>query len=163
MQNKLGNELGVEVIFGPAYKGITLAYGLALALEDENIHYSFNRKEAKDHGEGGIIVGASLQGKRVLIVDDVITSGQAIREAIDIIKAQGGIPVGCLVCFDRQEKAPKSELSAIQQVEKDFEIPVFSAVTFTDIFPLIKNENFQYQHMLPAMEAYRKQYGIETN
>lgn len=160
-ENLIAEKLKVDVIFGPAYKGITLANGLTAAIASQNIHYSFNRKEAKDHGEGGTIVGADLKGKNVLIIDDVITSGKAIREAIDIIVAQGGIPVGCLVCFDRQEKAPNSELSAIQQVQEEFNIPVFAAVTFADLFPLIEG-NSKYSEMIPVMEAYREQYGIDT-
>ena len=160
-ENLLDISLEPDVIFGPAYKGITLAHSLTAAIGSEHISYAFNRKEAKDHGEGGSIVGASLEGKWVLIIDDVITSGKAIREAIDIIKEQGGIPVGCLICFDREEKGKDTNLSAIQQVEKGG-IPVYSAVTFSDLFPLIQQEGSEYQDMLPAMEAYRDKYGIEV-
>src|SRR5271155_2124160 len=118
------NGFDFDILFGPAYKGIPLAVATCQALSPlgKNIEYSFNRKEVKDHGEGGSIVGASLQGKKVLIIDDVITSGKAIREAVEIIKREGGILTGIIVAVDRQEQTLDSTSSAIESVKKELEI-----------------------------------------
>ena len=149
-----------DVLFGPAYKGIPLAATTSVALaQDHNIDkpYAFNRKEAKDHGEGGSIVGHPLEGQ-VLIIDDVITAGTAIREAIDIIVGNGAKPAGVLIALDRMEKG-KSDLSAIQEVEKEYGIPVVSIINLNDIIEYLKGQT-DMQHYLDAMVEYRKQYGI---
>jgi len=153
-------KLDYDVLFGPAYKGIPLVSALAVALSvehDIDKPYAFNRKEAKDHGEGGSIVGAELQGK-VLVVDDVITAGTAIREAVDIIKAQGGEIAGVLIALDRQEKG-KNEKSAIQEVQEDYDIPVGSIITMTDLIDYLETDE-QFKDHLAAMKAYRVEYGI---
>ena len=149
-----------DVLFGPAYKGIPLVATLAVALSvDHNIDkpYAFNRKEAKDHGEGGNIVGAELNGK-VLVVDDVITAGTAIREAVDIIKTQGGEIAGVLIALDRQEKG-KAEKSAIQEVQEDYGIPVSSIITMTDLIDYLETDE-RFKSHLAAMKAYREEYGV---
>ena len=152
--------LEYDVLFGPAYKGIPLVSTLAVALSvDHNIDkpYAFNRKEAKDHGEGGSIVGAELNGK-VLVVDDVITAGTAIREAVDIIKAEGGEIAGVLIALDRQEKG-KNEKSAIQEVQDDYDIPVSSIITMIDLIEYLETDE-QFKDHLAAMKAYRAEYGV---
>ena len=148
-----------DVLFGPAYKGIPLAAAAAIALNDSfnrNVPYSFNRKEAKDHGEGGDIVGHSLEGE-VLIIDDVITAGTAIREAKDIIEANGARTKGVVVALDRQEKG-KGELSAIQEVEQDFGIAVVCIVNLSHIVDYLKASN--NADMVSRVEIYRSQYGV---
>ncbi|WP_178862200.1 orotate phosphoribosyltransferase [Thiomicrorhabdus cannonii] len=155
-------ESGVDfdVLFGPAYKGIPLAATTCVALSEKHgidKPYAFNRKEAKDHGEGGNIVGHALQGK-VMIIDDVITAGTAIREAIDIIKANGAEPAGVLIALDRMEKG-KGNLSAIQEVEAEYGIPVISIINLHDIIAYIQTQP-DMQHYLDAMMAYRSEYGI---
>ncbi|GAB6069395.1 orotate phosphoribosyltransferase [Thiomicrorhabdus hydrogeniphila] len=151
-----------DVLFGPAYKGIPLAATTSVSLaNDFNIDkpYAFNRKEAKDHGEGGNIVGHALEGN-VLIIDDVITAGTAIREAMDIITANGAKPAGVVIALDRMEKG-KGELSAIQEVEQEYGIPVMSIITLNDIIDyLAQSDDPQSQHYLDAMKIYRSQYGI---
>ncbi len=149
-----------DVLFGPAYKGIPLASSCAISLATEhniNMPYSFNRKEAKNHGEGGNIVGAALEGK-ILIIDDVITAGTAIREAMDIISNAGAQAAGVLIALDRQEKG-KAELSAIQEVEQQYNIPVLSIIKLSDLIEYIKDKPEFKQH-LASVEAYRQQYGI---
>lgn len=155
-------ESGVDfdILFGPAYKGIPLAATTCVALSEKHAidkPYAFNRKEAKDHGEGGNIVGHALQGK-VMIIDDVITAGTAIREAIDIIKANGAEPAGVLIALDRMEKG-KGNLSAIQEVEAEYGIPVISIINLHDIIAYIQTQPDR-QHYLDAMMAYRSEYGI---
>ncbi len=156
------SELGeVDVIFGPAYKGIPLAAVTAVALAesfDRNLPYCFNRKEAKDHGEGGSLVGAPLEG-RVLIIDDVITAGTAVREVMQIIKAAGATPAAVMIALDRQERG-QGELSAIQEVERDFGIPVISIVSLSQVLSFLQ-EDADLRHHLPAVEAYRAKYGIK--
>jgi orotate phosphoribosyltransferase len=154
-------EAGVEfdTIFGPAYKGIPLAALTAAALADQhgrNIPYCFNRKEAKAHGEGGAIVGSSVS-KKVLIVDDVITAGTAIREAIDIIGAAGGAVSGVLLALDRQEKGT-GELSAVQEVQQASGIPVFSIIELTDLITHLQ-KNAESADLLGSVVAYRARYG----
>jgi orotate phosphoribosyltransferase len=149
-----------DVLFGPAYKGIPLAAAIAVALASEHgmdKPYAFNRKEAKHHGEGGSIVGADVHGK-VLIVDDVITAGTAIREAVDIIAAEGGQTSAILIALDRQEQG-RGELSAIQEVQNDFAVAVYSIITMADLIEYIKTDK-NYSQYLGAMQAYRDQYGI---
>lgn len=155
---------GVEydVIFGPAYKGIPLASAASIAFSREfkqDISWCFNRKEAKDHGEGGSIVGSPLQN-RVLIIDDVITAGTAIRETMEIIAAAGAEPAGVVVAMDRQEKG-QGELSAIQEIEKEFSIPVISIINLQQIIDYLEqNEDQTMQPFLAQMKAYQAEYGI---
>ena len=148
-----------DVLFGPAYKGIPLVAATAIALNDSfnrSVSYSFNRKEAKDHGEGGNIVGHPLEGD-ILIIDDVITAGTAIREAKDIINANGAKTKGVVVALDRQEKG-KGELSAIQEVEQDFGIAVVSIIKLSHIVDYLKANNDK--NIISRIESYRSQYGI---
>ncbi|MDH0745943.1 orotate phosphoribosyltransferase [Pseudomonas sp. GD03842] len=152
--------ISFDVLFGPAYKGIPLAAATAVALADQHaldLPWCFNRKEAKDHGEGGSLVGAPLTGN-VLIIDDVITAGTAIREVMQIIKAQGATAAGVLIALNRQERG-NGELSAIQEVERDFGIPVVSIVSLNQVLEFLADDPQLKQH-LPAVEAYRAQYGV---
>lgn len=148
-----------DVLFGPAYKGIPLAATTAVALAEQHQRDlpCFNRKEAKDHGEGGTLVGAPLSG-RVLIIDDVITAGTAIREVMQIIDAQGARAAGVLIALNRQERG-KGELSAIREVERDFGMPVVSIVSLEQVLEYLA-EDAELKKHLPAVEAYRAQYGI---
>ena len=148
-----------DVLFGPAYKGIPLAAATAIALNDSfnrSVPYSFNRKEAKDHGEGGNIVGHPLEGD-ILIIDDVITAGTAIREAKDIIEANGAKTKGVVVALDRKEKG-KGELSAIQEVEQNFGISVLSIINLSHIVDYLKANN--NADIVSRVEIYRSQYGV---
>lgn len=150
----------VDVIFGPAYKGIPLAAVTSVALAesfDRNLPFCYNRKEAKDHGEGGSLVGAPLQG-RVLIIDDVITAGTAVREVMQIIRAAGATPAAVMIALNREERG-QGELSAIQEVERDFGIPVVSIASLTQVLAFLE-EDAELRHHLPAVQAYRAQYGI---
>ncbi len=149
-----------DVMFGPAYKGIPLVSAIVFALSvNHGIDkpYAFNRKEAKDHGEGGLIVGAELSGD-VLIVDDVITAGTAIREAVDIIKAEGAATSAVLIALDRQEKG-KSELSAIQEVHRDYGIEVFSIITLVDLIDYLEGDDL-FGGFVGVMREYREKYGV---
>jgi len=148
-----------DVLFGPAYKGIPLAAATAIALNDSfnrSVPYSFNRKEAKDHGEGGDIVGHPLEGD-ILIIDDVITAGTAIKEAKDIINANGAKTKGVVVALDRQEKG-KGELSAIQEVKQNFGIAVVSIINLSHIVDYLKANDDK--NIISRIESYRSQYGI---
>src|ERR1700675_4445307 len=152
--------LAFDTLFGPAYKGIPLATITAAALAEHagrNLPFAFNRKEAKDHGEGGSIVGGPLSGE-VLIVDDVITAGTAIRESIDIIRAAGARPAGVLLALDRQERAPQSRLSAVQEVRDRYGIPVVAVVNLADLMHHVslhgRKDDFA------RMQAYRERYGL---
>jgi orotate phosphoribosyltransferase len=152
--------LQYDVIFGPAYKGIPLAATTAVALANEHNcdkPFAFNRKEAKTHGEGGTIVGAELKG-RILIIDDVITAGTAVREVMDIINAAGAAPAAVVIGLNRLERGTGNE-SAIQQVERDYGIPVVSIIDLNDIISFI-NERADLQQYIPAINAYREQYGV---
>ena len=152
-------EIEFDVLFGPAYKGIPLATATAMALNDSfnrNVPYSFNRKEAKTHGEGGNIVGHPLEGD-ILIIDDVITAGTAIREAQEIIAANGATTKGVIVALDRQEKG-RGELSAIQEVEQNFGISVASIINLSHLITYLKGQNDA--SLIDKIEAYREQYGI---
>ncbi|UTW05596.1 orotate phosphoribosyltransferase (plasmid) [Amphritea atlantica] len=149
-----------DVILGPAYKGIPLAAATCVALATEfgeDVPYVFNRKEAKAHGEGGNLVGAPLEG-RVLIIDDVITAGTAIREVMDIIDKAGATPAGTVIALNRQEKG-KGELSAIQEVERDYNMPVASIVSLNDLLEYL-GEKGGMDAQIEAIQAYRAQYGI---
>ena len=148
-----------DVLFGPAYKGIPLVAATAIALNDSfnrSVPYSFNRKEVKDHGEGGSIVGHPLEGD-ILIIDDVITAGTAIGEAKDIINANGAKTKGVVVALDRQEKG-KGELSAIQEAEQNFGIVVVSIINLSHIVDYLKANNDK--NIISRIESYRSQYGI---
>ncbi|WP_341521979.1 orotate phosphoribosyltransferase [Pseudomonas sp. G.S.17] len=152
--------ISFDVLFGPAYKGIPLAAATAVALAEHHgmdLPWCFNRKEAKAHGEGGSLVGAPLTGN-VLIIDDVITAGTAIREVMQIIKGQDATAAGVLIALNRQERG-NGELSAIQEVERDFGIPVVSIVSLNQVLQFLAGDPQLKQH-LPAVEAYRAQYGI---
>ncbi|MAZ88013.1 MAG: orotate phosphoribosyltransferase [Cellvibrionaceae bacterium] len=153
---------GVEydLVFGPAYKGIPLAATTAVALADrhsKDMPYAFNRKEAKDHGEGGTLVGAPLKGK-ILIVDDVITAGTAVREVMSIINAEGAEPAAVLIGLNRQERG-KGELSAIQEVERDYGISVVSIVCLEDIITFLQEQGDQADTVAKIRE-YHHQYGV---
>lgn len=153
------SKIPFDVLFGPAYKGIPLAATTAVALADQHqldVPWCFNRKEAKDHGEGGSLVGAPLAGD-VLIIDDVITAGTAIREVMQIINAQQAKAAGVLIALNREERG-NGELSAIQEVERDFGIPVVSIVSLTQVLEFLADDPQLKQH-LPAVEAYRAQIG----
>ena len=152
--------LSFDVLFGPAYKGIPLAATTAVALaehHDRDLPWCFNRKEAKAHGEGGSLVGSPLEGD-ILIIDDVITAGTAIREVMQIIQAQGAKAAGVMIALNRQERG-NGELSAIQEVERDFGIPVISIVSLNLVLQFLAEDETLKQY-LPAVEAYRAQYGI---
>ena len=151
-----------DIVFGPAYKGIPLAATTAIALADhhqQDLPYCYNRKEAKDHGEGGTLVGAPLQGK-VLIVDDVITAGTAVREVMQIIKAAGAQAAAVLIGLNRQERGQGS-LSAIQEVEQNFGIPVVSIINLNHIIDYLENQSGQ-QEMVDKIKHYRATYGVEA-
>jgi len=149
-----------DLLFGPAYKGIPIATTTAVALSDSyglDLPYCFNRKEAKTHGEGGSLVGSALQGK-VMLVDDVITAGTAIRESMDIIQAHNAVLAGVLIALDRQEKG-NAELSAIQEVERDYNAKVISIVQLSDVVTYLESKPEMKVH-LESVRAYREQYGI---
>lgn len=161
-----GGELGdFDVVFGPAYKGIPLAALVSTSLfrldpgRYGTVGYTYNRKEVKDHGEGGSIVGMSLKGKRVLILDDVITSGKAIREAVEIIKGQGASIVGISVVLDRQEKG-LGETSAVEDVERELGVKVVSVIKMTDIIAYLGQRGGSMEKELEGMQAYREKYGV---
>ncbi|KHT13992.1 orotate phosphoribosyltransferase [Pectobacterium brasiliense] len=149
-----------DLLFGPAYKGIPIATTAAVALaehHDRDLPYCFNRKEAKDHGEGGSLVGSPLQG-RVMLVDDVITAGTAIRESMEIIGAHGATLAGVMIALDRQERG-RADLSAIQEVERDYQCKVISIITLTDLIAYLAEKPEMAAH-LDAVKAYREQFGV---
>jgi orotate phosphoribosyltransferase len=157
----IASDIEFDMIYGPAYKGIPLASAMAIALAndyDRDVPYAFNRKEAKDHGEGGTIVGAPLQGK-VLIIDDVISAGTSVRESIDIIKAQGAEPAGVVIALDRQEVG-KTDKTAIQEVEKEFGIPVVSIVCLGNLINYLEQQA-NLQEYVTAIKSYREKYGVK--
>lgn len=159
-QTLLDNNVSCDVLFGPAYKGIPIATTTAVALvehHDIDIPYCFNRKEAKDHGEGGTLVGSPLKGN-VVIVDDVITAGTAIRESMEIIKQHDATLSAVLLSLDRQEKG-REELSAIQELKRDYQCQVYSIITLDDLISYL-SENKTLSEHLPAVKAYRERYGV---
>jgi len=157
----LASGLVCDQLFGPAYKGITLVAATAIALAEKghNLPYSFNRKEAKDHGEGGSIVGAPLAG-RVMIVDDVVTEGGAKREAIELIRAHGAEPAGILIAFDRMERG-RGERSAIQELMHEFRVPVFAIATVEDLLAFMAGQP-ELAGEAAEVIAYRRRYGVEA-
>ena len=155
----LASGIAFDVIFGPAYKGITLAAATAIALAQDghNVPFCFNRKEAKDHGEGGSVVGAPLKG-RALIVDDVITDGGAKREAIEFIRNAGATPSGVLIALDRQERG-QGELSATQELTREYGLPVTAIATLEDILATLRDTADEREH-IGRIEDYRRRYGV---
>ena len=152
--------LDFDRMLGPAYKGIPLVSATVVALAEsfsKDIPYLFNRKETKAHGEGGLLVGAELKG-RVLIIDDVITAGTAIREAMSLIEQHNAKPAGVVIALDRQEKG-RGEMSAIQEVERDYGIPVLSIITLADLV-LYLNETGRSADLISQIERYRERYGV---
>lgn len=149
-----------DLLFGPAYKGIPIATTTAVALadhHDRDVPYCFNRKEAKDHGEGGTLVGSPLQG-RVMLVDDVITAGTAIRESMEIISANSATLAGVLISLDRQERG-RGDISAIQEVERDYQCHVTAIITLADLIAYLEEKPELADH-LASVRAYQKEYGI---
>jgi orotate phosphoribosyltransferase len=154
------SDVSFDMLFGPAYKGIPLVTATAAALaetQNRSLPFAFNRKEVKDHGEGGRIVGGPLHG-RVLIVDDVITAGTAIRESIEIIGSAGATPAGVLLALDREERGGDSPLSAVQEVREQFGIPVIAVIGLTDLMNYMAGRGFDTERS--SMLAYREKYGV---
>lgn len=153
------SQIPFEMLFGPAYKGIPLAAGTAIALAEQgrNVPYCYNRKEAKDHGEGGITVGAKLQG-RVLIIDDVISAGTSVRESIELIRAEGATPCAVVIALDRMERG-LGALSAVQEVRESYGIPVIAIATLTDLLDYLLGEPEMTEN-LSAVQAYRDLFGV---
>ncbi|MBI3053233.1 MAG: orotate phosphoribosyltransferase [Betaproteobacteria bacterium] len=155
---------GVEfdMLFGPAYKGIPLVAAIAIALADagRNVRYSFNRKEEKDHGEGGSVIGAPLAG-RVLIVDDVISAGTSVRQSVNLIKASRAIACGVVIALDRMERGT-GELSAVQEVERNYHMPVISIATLEDLVAYLQRDD-SLSVNLAAVKKYRERYGVATH
>ncbi|MBK7952809.1 MAG: orotate phosphoribosyltransferase [Candidatus Accumulibacter sp.] len=149
----------VDGLFGPAYKGIPLVAVIAVALarSGRNLPFSFNRKEAKDHGEGGSIVGAPLAG-RVLIIDDVITAGTSVRESVDLIRAAGASPCGVVIALDRMERG-SGELSAVQEVEQNYGIPVLAVANLDDLMSFLHQRD-DFRQNEAAVARYRQEYGL---
>ena len=155
----IASEICVDIFYGPAYKGIPLAVATAMAfaaITGDDMPFAFNRKEAKDHGEGGLLVGAALTG-RVLIIDDVITAGTSVRESVEIIKAANATPAAVLIALDRQEKG-LGDISAIQEVTERFALPVTAIISLSNIIEYLKTTGETEQ--LAAIEAYQARYGI---
>jgi orotate phosphoribosyltransferase len=156
----VASDISFDMLFGPAYKGIPLVTAASAALAEHHgidLPFAFNRKEAKDHGEGGLIVGTPLNG-RVLIVDDVITAGTAIRDSIEIIRAAGAHPAGVLLALDRQERGAVSPLSAVQEVREQFGMPVVAVISLSDLMQHMRSLGRDQE--LASMEAYRDRYGL---
>lgn len=157
----LASGLSFDMLFGPAYKGIILAAGTAIALDEQgrNVPFCYNRKEAKDHGEGGMTVGAPLKG-RVLIIDDVISAGTSVRESIELIRAAGAEPCGVAIALDRMERG-QGELSAAQEVQRNFGIPVVSIATLDNLLGYLQGEAALVQN-LATVQSYRNRYGVKN-
>lgn len=155
----LASGITIDTLFGPAYKGIPLVAvsALALAREGRNLPFAFNRKEVKDHGEGGNIIGAPLSG-RVLIIDDVISAGTSVRESVELIRAAGATPCGVVIALDRMERGT-GELSAVQEVERDYGIPVVAVATLDDLMAYLRDRP-DFKTYEAAILRYRQQYGI---
>ncbi len=151
-----------DILFGPAYKGIPLAAAVAVALAEagRNVRYSFNRKEEKDHGEGGSVIGAPLAG-RVLIIDDVISAGTSVRQSVNLIKASRALPCGVVIALDRMERG-SGELSAAQEVEQHYHMPVISIATLEDLVAYLQTDQAMSSN-LAAVKRYRERYGVATH
>ncbi len=156
----LASGIAVDTLFGPAYKGIPLVAGTAMALAQRgcNLPFCFNRKEAKDHGEGGMLIGAPLKG-RVLIIDDVISAGTSVRESVELIRAAGAEPAGVLIALDRMERGT-GELSAVQEVERNYGVPVVSVASLDDLIAYL-GDHPDLQRNLSAVADYRARYGVK--
>jgi orotate phosphoribosyltransferase len=154
--------IAFDMLFGPAYKGIPLVAAAAIALAEagRNVRYSFNRKEAKDHGEGGTVIGAPLAG-RVLIVDDVISAGTSVRQSVNLIRASSAVPCGVVIALDRMERG-SGNLSAAQEVHANYNIPVISVATLDDLMAYLRTAPQHAQH-LAAVGRYREQYGVSAH
>ncbi len=151
----------LPVMFGPAYKGTLLVPALALTLwreYDMRVYFASKRKEAKDHGEGGTLIGTPLRGQRVMIVDDVISDGASKREAVEFIRREGGVLAGCVIAFDRKEKGEETNLSAAEQFEQEYQVPLIAAATVDDLISVLKDDH--HLEMLDALVAYQQQYGV---
>jgi orotate phosphoribosyltransferase len=161
-QTILASDIPFDMIFGPAYKGIPLAAGTAIALSEQgrNVPYCYNRKEAKDHGEGGTTVGAKLEG-RVLIIDDVISAGTSVRESIELIRAAGAVPCAVVIALDRMERG-LGDLSAVQEVQQSYDIPVIAIATLNDLLGFLQDEPEMVAN-LGAVQAYRDLFGVEND
>lgn len=162
------NGIDGETLIGPAYKGIPLSVATAVALAQKHgrdLNYCFDRKEVKDHGEGGMFVGKQLiDGERVIIIEDVMTSGKALRELLPKLEQTAKVQIaGMVISVDRMERGLQSELSAVQEVYKEFGVKVYSIVTMTDIIAAIEDGVIEGKEYLPAMYAYRKAYGVDAN
>ena len=151
--------IAFDVMFGPAYKGIPLAASIVIALAGmgRNVPFAFNRKEAKDHGEGGTVVGAPLRG-RVLIVDDVISAGTSVRESVDLIRASGATPAGVVIALDRMERG-RGDKSAVQEVREQYDIPVVAVVTLDNLVEFLERDANRRTE-LQAVANYRENYGV---
>jgi orotate phosphoribosyltransferase len=158
----LASGVQFDMLFGPAYKGIPLVAGTAIAFAEQgySVPYCYNRKEAKDHGEGGTTVGAKLQG-RVLVIDDVISAGTSVRESIELIRSAGAQPCGVVIALDRMERG-QSELSATQEVQLNFDIPVIFIATLDDLLGYLQVEGGMVQN-LAAIKSYRDRYGVTND
>jgi orotate phosphoribosyltransferase len=157
----LASDLRFDMLFGPAYKGIPLVAAIAMKLAERgrNLPFAFNRKEAKDHGEGGSLIGAPLAG-RVLIVDDVISAGTSVRESVDIIRTAGAVPAAVAIAIDRQERGTGS-LSAVQEVEQNLGMPVLAVARLSDVIDYLAGQPALEQN-LAAVRRYREDYGVES-
>ena len=160
------SKIQFDMLYGPAYKGITLAAATAIALAEGglNVPFAYNRKEAKDHGEGGSLVGAPVKG-RVVIIDDVISAGTSVRESVDLIRGAGAEPAAVLIALDRMERSGNAteigEHSAVQAVEQEFGLPVIAIANLADLMTfLTASSDAELSNYLPAVKAYRDQYGI---
>jgi orotate phosphoribosyltransferase len=160
------SKIGFDMLYGPAYKGITLAAATAIALADDgiNVPFAYNRKEAKDHGEGGSLIGAAVKGK-VVIIDDVISAGTSVRESVDLIRGAGAEPAAVLIALDRMERSGNAtevgDQSAVQAVEQEFGLPVIAIANLADLMSfLTASSDTELTAYLPAVKAYREQYGI---
>ena len=162
-QSIMDSGIKFDVIFGPAYKGIPLSAAIAMELYSQhgiNVGYAYNRKEAKDHGEGGVLVGADMTHKKVLIIDDVITAGTAIVQSLDLLRDSAATVVGVSLALDRQEKGLTSEKSAIQEIRAKYGFPILSIISMSHIMDYI-GDNQAYQAYIPKFLAYREQYGVK--
>jgi len=163
----IASGISFDMLFGPAYKGITLSASTAIALSSlgQNVSFAYNRKEAKDHGEGGVLVGAPLSGK-VVIIDDVISAGTSVRESVEIIQKAGASPCAVLIALDRMEKSGTAidvgTFSAVQAVQQDFGIPVIAIANLKDLLQFLEQtQNPTLKEHLPKVKLYRDQYGVQ--